>query len=123
LVTDDVKQSSHRHQNLIESQDHNEAKERTDEGTIQQAESEAQNQGNEGTNNGKEDLEEGFKSNRNGKFSDLCFKIYEKGSFSVHLKVKRPDTPLVEGKKEKKWGQFDIFNLMSKSKISFQSIR
>jgi hypothetical protein len=29
----------------------------------------------------------------------------------------------VEGKKEKKWGQFDIFNLMSKSKISFQSIR
>jgi hypothetical protein len=29
----------------------------------------------------------------------------------------------VEGKKEKKWGQFDIFNVMAKSKIKFQSIR
>jgi hypothetical protein len=29
----------------------------------------------------------------------------------------------VEGKKEKKWEQFDIFNVMAKSKISFQSIR
>jgi hypothetical protein len=29
----------------------------------------------------------------------------------------------VEGKKEKKWGQFDIFNVMTKSKITFQSIR
>jgi hypothetical protein len=29
----------------------------------------------------------------------------------------------VEGKKEKKWGQFDIFNVMAKFKISFQSIR
>jgi hypothetical protein len=30
--------------------------------------------GNEGTNNGKEDVRECFKSNRNGKFNDLCFK-------------------------------------------------
>jgi hypothetical protein len=29
----------------------------------------------------------------------------------------------VEGKKEKKWGQFDIFNVIPKSKINFQSIR
>jgi hypothetical protein len=42
--------------------------------------------------------------------------------FSIHLKIKRPDTPLVERKKEKDWGQFDIFNVMAKSKISFQSI-
>jgi hypothetical protein len=46
LVTDDVKQSTHRHQNLKESRDHNEAKERTEEGRIQQVESEAQNRGN-----------------------------------------------------------------------------
>jgi hypothetical protein len=115
--------ATHRHQNLNESQNHNEAKERTEEGTIQQVGSKAQNQGNEGTNNGKQELEEGFKSNRNGKFRDLRFKMYTKGKFSIHLKIKRSDTPLVEGKKEKKWGQFDTFNLMSKSKISFQSIR
>jgi hypothetical protein len=36
---------------------------------------------------------------------------------------KRPDTPLVEAKKENKWGQFDVFSVMAKSKISFQSIR
>jgi hypothetical protein len=29
----------------------------------------------------------------------------------------------VEGKKEKKWEQFETFNVMTKSKISFQSIR
>jgi hypothetical protein len=29
----------------------------------------------------------------------------------------------VEGKTEKKWRQFDIFNVMAKSKISYQSIR
>jgi hypothetical protein len=56
------------------------------------------------------------------KKNDLSFKIYEKGPFNIHLKVKMPDTPLVKGKKEK-WGQFDIFNVMAKSKISFQSIR
>jgi hypothetical protein len=28
--------------------------------------------------------------------------MYEKGPFNIHLKVKRPDTPLVEGKKKKK---------------------
>jgi hypothetical protein len=49
--------------------------------------------------------------------------MYEKWSFNIHLKVKRPDTPLVEGKTEKKWGQFDITNVMTKSKITFQSIR
>jgi hypothetical protein len=26
--------------------------------------------------------------------------MFEKGLFSIHLKVRRPDTPLVEGKKE-----------------------
>jgi hypothetical protein len=35
----------------------------------------------------------------------------------------RPDTPFLEGKNENKWGQFDIFNVMAKSKISFQSVR
>jgi hypothetical protein len=50
-------------------------------------------------------------------------KIYEKGPFKIDIKAKRPDTPLVEGKKEKKWDQFDIFNVMAKFKISFQSIR
>jgi hypothetical protein len=48
--------------------------------------------------------------------------MYEKGPFNIHLKVKRPDTAIVEGKKEK-GGQYDIFNAMDKSKISFQSIR
>jgi hypothetical protein len=57
--------------------------------------------GNEGTNNGKEDLGEGFKSNRNGKLSDLHFKMYEKGPFSIHIKVKKPDTPSVKRKKGK----------------------
>jgi hypothetical protein len=30
--------------------------------------------------------------------------MYEKGPFSIHLKVKRPDNPLVEGRKEKSGG-------------------
>jgi hypothetical protein len=34
-----------------------------------------------------------------------------------------PDTPLVVGRQENKWGRFDIFNAMTKSKINFQSIR
>jgi hypothetical protein len=42
--------------------------------------------------------------------------MYEKGPFNIQLKVKRPDTPLEGGKKEEKWGQFDIFNVMAKSK-------
>jgi hypothetical protein len=37
--------------------------------------------------------------------------MYEKGTLNIHLKVKRAYTPLVEGKKEKKWGQFYIFNV------------
>jgi hypothetical protein len=49
--------------------------------------------------------------------------VYEKGPFIIHLEVNRPDTPLVKGKKEKKWGHFDIFNVIAKSKIRFQSIR
>jgi hypothetical protein len=53
----------------------------------------------------------------------LRFKIYEKRPFNIHLKVKMPETPLVEGKGENKWGQFDIFNVMAKSKVSFQSTR
>jgi hypothetical protein len=55
--------------------------------------------------------------------NELSFKTYDKWLFIIHLKVKRPDTPLVEGRKEKKWGQFDIFSVMTKSKISFHSIR
>jgi hypothetical protein len=86
-------------------------------------ESEAQNLGNKGTNNGNEVLGEGVKSNRNRKLNDLRFKMYGKGPFNIHLKVKSPDNPLVEGKKEKKCGQFVIFNVMTRSKISFQSIR
>jgi hypothetical protein len=70
--------------------------------------------------NGRKDLGESFKSNKKGKNIDLRFKIYEKWPFSIHLKVRRPVTPLVERKKEKKWGQFDIFNVMFKSKVSFQ---
>jgi hypothetical protein len=50
------------------SRNHNQAKERR---SIQQIDSEAQHLGNEGKNNGKEDVGEGFKSNRNGKFNDL----------------------------------------------------
>jgi hypothetical protein len=70
LVTDDVKQGSDRDQNINKSRNHNQAKER-----IEQVESEAQHLGNGGTNNGKEDLGEGFMSNRNGKFSDVRFKL------------------------------------------------
>jgi hypothetical protein len=70
-----------------------------------------------------EDLGESFKRNKKGKNNYLRFKIYEKGPFKIHIKVKRPDTSLVEVKKKKKWGQFDIFSVMAKSKISFQSIR
>jgi hypothetical protein len=29
------------------------------------------------------------------KYNDLRFKIYENGPFKIHLKVKKPDTPLV----------------------------
>jgi hypothetical protein len=68
-----VKQSSGRHQNVNKSRNHNQAKERIEQGSIQQVESEA-HLGNEGINNGKEDVGEDFKSNRNGKFNDLRFK-------------------------------------------------
>jgi hypothetical protein len=83
-VTGDVEQSSDTDQNTNKSWNHNQAKERTDQGSIQQAESEAQILGNEGTNNGKKDLG-GVKSNRNGKLNDLRFKMYEKEPFSIHL--------------------------------------
>jgi hypothetical protein len=73
-VTDDVKQSSDRDQNINKSRNHNQAKERIEQGSIEQVEPEAQHLGNEGTNNGKEDLEEGFRYTRNGKFNDLGFK-------------------------------------------------
>jgi hypothetical protein len=49
------------------------------------------------------------RATKKGKNNDLRFKIYEKGSFKIHIKVKMPVTPLMEGKKEKKWSQFDIF--------------
>jgi hypothetical protein len=120
-VTDEVKQSSDRDQNTNQARNHNQAKERMEQGSIQQAEPEAQNLRNEGTNNKKEDLGEGVKGNRSGKFNDLRFNMYEKGPFNNHLKVKRPDTPTVERKKKIKEGQFDIFNVMIKSEISLDN--
>jgi hypothetical protein len=66
---------------------------------------------------------ESFKRKKKGKNNDLCFNFYEKGPFNIHLKVKRPNTPLVVRKREKMLSQFVIFNAMAKSKISFQSIR
>jgi hypothetical protein len=54
----------------------------------------------------------------------LRFKIYKKGPFNINLKIKRPDTPVVEGKKGEKYrSQSDIFNVMAKSKIRFEYIR
>jgi hypothetical protein len=50
-------------------------------------------------------------------------KFTKKEPFNIRLKVKRPDTPLGEGKKKKKWGQFHICNINAKSKISFPSLR
>jgi hypothetical protein len=102
------------------SQNHNQAKERTEQGLIQQVEPEAQSLGSEVTSksgnwydqtsqNGREDFGESFKGNK-------------KGPLNIHLQVKRPDTPFVEGRKEK-WGQSDFFNVMVKFKFSFQSIR
>jgi hypothetical protein len=64
-----------------------------------------------------------LKNNNKGNLINLGFKTYEKGPFNVHLKVRRPDTSLVQGKKEKHWRQFYIINVMDKAKISFQSIR
>jgi hypothetical protein len=64
-ATDDLKQSTDRDQNTNKSRYHNQAKEMIEQGSIQQAESEAQNLGNEGTNNGKEDMGVGVKSKRN----------------------------------------------------------
>jgi hypothetical protein len=74
LVTDDIMQSSDRDQSINKSWNHNQANERIEQGSIQRVESEAQHLGNDGTNNGNEDVGERFKSNRNGKFNDLCFK-------------------------------------------------
>jgi hypothetical protein len=39
--------------------------------------------------------------------NDLRFKIYEKGSFNIHLKDMRPDSPLVKG--GEKVGQISYF--------------
>jgi hypothetical protein len=98
LINDGVKQSSDRDQNVNKSQVHNQAKEGTEEGSIQQVDSEAQNLGND-TINGKEDLGERLKSDKKGNLINLRFKTYKKGPFSIHLKVRRPDTPLVQGRK------------------------
>jgi hypothetical protein len=62
-------------------------------------------------------------SNATRQNNELRFKIYKRGRFNIHLKVMRPNTPLMKGKKEKKWGQFDILSVIAKPKISFQSIR
>jgi hypothetical protein len=70
----ELKQSSDKDQNINKSRNHNQAKKRIEQGSIRQVESEAQNLGNEGINNEKEDLGEGFKSNRNGIFNDPRFK-------------------------------------------------
>jgi hypothetical protein len=39
-------------------------------------------------------------SKKENQYNDLRLRIYEKGPFNINLKIKRPDTPLVEGKKE-----------------------
>jgi hypothetical protein len=67
-----------------------------------------------------ENVARGTKKEKN---CDLSFKIYKKYPFNIHLKGKKPDIPLGEGRKGKKWGQIDISNVMAKYKISFQSIR
>jgi hypothetical protein len=66
-LNDGVKQRSDRNQNVNKSQIHNQAKEITEQGSIQRVESEAQNLGNDDTINGKEDLGEGLKSGKKGK--------------------------------------------------------
>jgi hypothetical protein len=63
-LNDGVKHNSNRDQNINKSQIHNQAKERIEQGSIQQVESEAQNLGNDGTINGTEDLGEGLKTNK-----------------------------------------------------------
>jgi hypothetical protein len=118
-------------------QNYNQTKGSIEQGLIEQAESEAQSLKNEVTSksgdcydqtsqNGRKDLEESFKKGREiakRKYNDLHFKIYENGPFKIHLKVIKPYTPLVKGKKEKKWCQFEIFIFMANSEVSFQSIR
>jgi hypothetical protein len=103
-LNDGVKQSSNKNQNTNKSQNHNQVKERIEQGLIQHVESEAQNLESEGTSNGREQLGEIFKSNEKGKFNDLRLKMYEKGPINIHLQVKRPDIPLVEGKNGKEVG-------------------
>jgi tyrosine-protein phosphatase YwqE len=72
------KQSSNKNQNINKSQNHNQAKERIEQGLIQLIASEAHNLGNEVINksgdwydetsqNGGEELGEGFKSNKKAK--------------------------------------------------------
>jgi hypothetical protein len=126
-INNGVKQSTNKNRSINKSQNHNQAKERIEQGLIQQVDSEAQSLGNEVTDesgsrydqssqNEREDLGERFKSNKKGKNNDVHFKIYKRGPFNIHLKVRRPNTLLVEGKQEKKWGQFDVLNVMAKSK-------
>jgi hypothetical protein len=56
-------------------------------------------------------LAECFKSNKKGKYTDLHFKIYEKGTFNINLKVKRPVASLVEGINERKWANLIVLML------------
>jgi hypothetical protein len=76
LVNDDIKQSSDTDKNVNKLQIHNHIRERAEEGSIQQVESEALNLGND-TINGKEDLGEGLKSNKKGNVINLRFRMYE----------------------------------------------
>jgi hypothetical protein len=53
------------------------------------------------------------------KIMTSVLKSTKKGHSASTQKSKWSDIPLVEGKKENKWGQFDVFNVMAKPKISF----
>jgi hypothetical protein len=75
-VKDDVKQSGDRGQNVNKSHIHNQAKDRVEEGSVQQIESEAPNLRNDKIN-GKEELGEVLKSDKKGNLINLRFKKYE----------------------------------------------
>jgi hypothetical protein len=90
---DGVKQNCNKNQNIYISQNLNQSTERIEQGLIQQVESEAQSLGNEFTNksnywydqtsqNGREDLEESFKSNKKETITAYVLKFTKKGHSS-----------------------------------------
>jgi hypothetical protein len=52
----------------------------------------------------------------------ICFTIYEKRPFSIHLKVKLSDKPLGEGKKKRSGAKLIASNVKDIKKVSFLSI-